>query len=220
MIRVSSRLLFRSVRSNWSESRMSKQRSTTIDCRFDENTTNGHLSTDRCRFHWSSNKVSFRRRATNQRTSLIKDALVQLYRFRSTELCRQIVSMFRSLLRNAVSVSRRFVVRRQVSTSRFFSSQGEGEEKTTIGRIDLSDKSTRMGIRFRCGVCRHSLSKTFNRQSYEQGLVIIRCDSCENLHLIADNIGWFKDLTNDGKTRFDEPPNNFSSFSFVFFGVE
>ncbi|CAF1169539.1 unnamed protein product [Adineta steineri] len=45
------------------------------------------------------------------------------------------------------------------------------------------------------------LQKTFTRQSYEKGVVIIRCDSCTNLHLIADNLGWFKDLTENGKFK-------------------
>ena len=63
------------------------------------------------------------------------------------------------------------------------------------------EEAKQMGIQFRCKVCDHTLQKTFTRKSYEQGVVIIRCDSCLNLHLIADNLGWFKDLTQNGKFK-------------------
>jgi len=32
-----------------------------------------------------------------------------------------------------------------------------------------------------------------SKKSYEKGVVLIRCDGCDNLHLIADNLGWFRD---------------------------
>ena len=32
-----------------------------------------------------------------------------------------------------------------------------------------------------------------SKKSYEKGVVLIRCDGCENLHLVADNLGWFRD---------------------------
>jgi len=50
-----------------------------------------------------------------------------------------------------------------------------------------------ISIIFTCNVCEHRQAKTMSKQSYEKGVVLIRCDGCENVHLIADNLGWFKD---------------------------
>jgi len=46
---------------------------------------------------------------------------------------------------------------------------------------------------FTCNVCQHRQARTFSKDAYELGVVLIRCEGCENLHLIADNLGWFRD---------------------------
>ena len=46
---------------------------------------------------------------------------------------------------------------------------------------------------YTCGKCDRKQARTFSRHSYEQGVVLIRCESCDSLHLIADNLGWFED---------------------------
>jgi len=118
--------------------------------------------------------------------------------------------MFRLALTRLVATSRVTLSSSKVITHhhrhflRNFTSQSNDNIKQSqipLADINKSEESKRMGIQFRCKICETTLQKTFTRQSYEQGVVIIRCDSCLNLHLIADNLGWFKDLTQDGKFK-------------------
>ncbi|CAI0442709.1 unnamed protein product [Linum tenue] len=44
---------------------------------------------------------------------------------------------------------------------------------------------------FTCSVCETRSFKTLSRESYEKGVVVARCGGCDNLHLIADRLGWF-----------------------------
>ncbi|KAL6497698.1 hypothetical protein OROHE_027023 [Orobanche hederae] len=44
---------------------------------------------------------------------------------------------------------------------------------------------------FTCRVCDTRSVKTVCRESYDKGVVVARCDGCNNLHLIADRLGWF-----------------------------
>jgi hypothetical protein len=118
--------------------------------------------------------------------------------------------MFRLALTRLVATSRVTINASKVITHhhRYFlrnlsSQSNDNVSQTKIPLANINDgvESRRMGIQFCCKVCNHTLQKTFTRQSYEQGVVIIRCDSCSNLHLIADNLGWFKDLTQNGKFK-------------------
>ena len=61
----------------------------------------------------------------------------------------------------------------------------------------------KMLLRFTCthedctaepGVDR-TTTKIISKGSYEKGIVLVRCQGCENLHLIADRLGWFGDRT-------------------------
>eukprot|EP01126_Amoeba_proteus_P004278 TRINITY_DN11440_c0_g1_i2.p1 TRINITY_DN11440_c0_g1~~TRINITY_DN11440_c0_g1_i2.p1 ORF type:complete len:147 (-),score=23.34 TRINITY_DN11440_c0_g1_i2:78-518(-) len=66
----------------------------------------------------------------------------------------------------------------------------ETAEKVTLGSID---PNRRLGIVFTCTVCQHRCGKTFSYLSYTKGVVIITCPGCSKHHLIADNLGWFRD---------------------------
>ncbi|KAJ0966608.1 hypothetical protein J5N97_023525 [Dioscorea zingiberensis] len=48
-----------------------------------------------------------------------------------------------------------------------------------------------MAMVFTCKVCETRSVKTLCRESYEKGVVVARCGGCNNLHLIADRLGWF-----------------------------
>ena len=47
---------------------------------------------------------------------------------------------------------------------------------------------------YTCAVqgCGSKQARTFSKDSYYKGVVLVRCDGCDNLHLIADNLGWFE----------------------------
>ena len=48
-------------------------------------------------------------------------------------------------------------------------------------------------IIYTCGVCEKKQGRTFSKDAYTKGVVILRCEGCLNFHLIADNLGWFED---------------------------
>ena len=48
-------------------------------------------------------------------------------------------------------------------------------------------------LMYTCAVegCGTKQARTFSKSSYQKGVVLVRCEGCNNLHLIADNLGWF-----------------------------
>lgn len=56
-----------------------------------------------------------------------------------------------------------------------------------------------LAIVFTCTVCNTRSAKQFTEQAYRNGVVLVKCPGCDNLHLIADRLGVFEDQGEDGK---------------------
>lgn len=80
------------------------------------------------------------------------------------------------------------------------SSPGNSDESTN--RVQLGQIDKKLQLIFTCKVCNHRNSKTISKLSYTKGVVIVRCDGCENNHLIADNLDWFSDM--NGKKNIED----------------
>lgn len=77
---------------------------------------------------------------------------------------------------------------------------------------------------FRCGQCNTQAIRSFTKNAYHHGVVLLRCEGCDNIHLVADNLGWFEDnptnLDNlgEGKVQKVHDPVAISKFIKAAFG--
>ncbi|KXN87686.1 hypothetical protein AN958_08323 [Leucoagaricus sp. SymC.cos] len=79
----------------------------------------------------------------------------------------------------------------------------EGTEEQTVLKQVLGKIEPKLSITFTCTVegCGERSTHQFTKHAYEKGIVLVQCPGCQNRHLIADHLGWFKESTEDGKLR-------------------
>merc|ERR1712098_58747 len=73
-----------------------------------------------------------------------------------------------------------------IQERKFCTSPSLSSSDSVGGRLELGtfgEPISKMQLQYTCKVCGTRNSK-----------VIIKCDGCQNNHLIADNLGWWKDI--------------------------
>lgn len=83
---------------------------------------------------------------------------------------------------------------------RFFSKTNFNLDKNTSNSENNKVKidTEKFLIGFTCKKCNKRSYKLISKKSYYEGVVIIRCDQCKNLHLIADHLGWYDSMNKFG----------------------
>lgn len=67
------------------------------------------------------------------------------------------------------------------------------QEQKSLEKEETIDPNHKMLIGFTCKVCQDRSHHVMSKHSYTKGVVLIQCPGCKNRHLIADNLGWFRD---------------------------
>ena len=81
--------------------------------------------------------------------------------------------------------------------TRWSGEEGKEEEVSSEREKQAAPQTAgRLRMVYTCKKCSTRSAQEFSKQSYLEGVVLVRCPGCKSLHLVADNLGWF----GDGKT--------------------
>ncbi|XP_029164004.1 mitochondrial protein import protein ZIM17-like [Nylanderia fulva] len=62
-------------------------------------------------------------------------------------------------------------------------------------RKELGKLEGKLKLMFTCKRCSTRNTRLISKLAYNKGVVIVRCNGCKNNHLIADNLGWFPEIS-------------------------
>lgn len=81
--------------------------------------------------------------------------------------------------------------------------QVDNERRKILDPESHLKSEKRLLIGFTCKKCGQRTHRTMSHHAYHHGIVLIECSNCQARHLIADNLGWFKDTPNAAR-RIEE----------------
>ena len=83
---------------------------------------------------------------------------------------------------------------------------GPASKKSGFSQAKENDpkKFPQMQAVFTCNKCETRQSKVFSRLAYEQGVVVVKCEGCGVQHIMADNLGYFENMTGEKAVNVED----------------
>lgn len=78
------------------------------------------------------------------------------------------------------------------------------ESGFSAAKKERPDEYPQMQAVFTCNRCETRQSKIFTRMAYESGVVVVKCEGCAAQHIMADNLGYFEDMTGERAVNVED----------------